>query len=111
MKLLSSIMLGVVAIGTVFTSGCATSAEDVGESTAEIGVGVPNPSGAYFASVRANGSGRPSISRTASRTRLLPARSTLRPERGDMTTSTHGSISPPRFATRSTTSRSRFARR
>jgi hypothetical protein len=40
-------------------AGCAGPAEDTGSSGQELGVDVPNPSGAYFANVTANGTGCP----------------------------------------------------
>src|SRR4051812_22208688 len=61
MKLASSLALVAVAACSSFAAGCAdTTEESVDEGTAELaGIGVPNPSGAYFAAVRANGSGCP----------------------------------------------------
>jgi hypothetical protein len=66
MKLFSSLALSVVAlVACVGGTGCAadsTGAEDLGDSTTEAlgsSVNVPNPSGAYFASVSAMGTGCP----------------------------------------------------
>ena len=69
MKLFSSLAVSLLAlVATVGASGCAADstgpdadAEEMGESSAALGstVTVPNPSGAYFASVTANGSGCP----------------------------------------------------
>jgi hypothetical protein len=67
MKLVSSLALSLVALACAFTVGCAADsdgqdpAEEIGEATGELGsaVSVPNPSGAYFASISANGSGCP----------------------------------------------------
>jgi hypothetical protein len=67
MKLFSSVAISLVAlVACVGASGCAAdtaSSEDgAGSSTTEAlgsGINVPNPSGAYFANVSANGTGCP----------------------------------------------------
>jgi hypothetical protein len=69
MKLFSSLAVSLVAlVATLGASGCAAdnttdtlADEPMGEASSELGstVNVPNPSGAYFASVTANGTGCP----------------------------------------------------
>ncbi len=62
MKLLSSLVFSLVAALATGISGCAAdTAEDMDQSTQALGqtINVPNPSGAYFASVTANGTGCP----------------------------------------------------
>jgi hypothetical protein len=62
MKFLSSLLVSVAAAACVGVTGCAVdSAEEIGETTQGLGqtLDVPNPSGAYFASVTANGTGCP----------------------------------------------------
>lgn len=58
---LGSILVSIVAVAVApGLIGCsAESAENIEESSQQLGVNVPNPSGAYFASVTANGSGCP----------------------------------------------------
>ena len=50
-----------ISAGCLALTGCARDAEDIASGTANLGTGVdvPNPSGAYFASVTANGTGCP----------------------------------------------------
>jgi hypothetical protein len=68
MKFFSSLSVSLVAlVACVGASGCAADTtadsadEPMGEASSELGstVAVPNPSGAYFASVTANGTGCP----------------------------------------------------
>ncbi len=66
MKLVSSLLVSLVAaFSCVGAAGCAADtaepSEDLGEATADLGatVDVPNPSGAYFAKISANGTGCP----------------------------------------------------
>ena len=64
MKLVSSLFV-LAAISCVGVVGCAADAtepsEELGEASSELGstIDVPNPSGAYFAKVTANGTGCP----------------------------------------------------
>jgi hypothetical protein len=61
MKLTSSTLSALALLATASMIGCAGTAEEIGDSTQALGqsIDVPNPSGAYFAKVTANGSGCP----------------------------------------------------
>src|SRR5215468_1810753 len=55
-------LLTVILGGTLAVDGCAAEADQgsgEGNATEALGVSVPNPSGAYFASITANGTGCP----------------------------------------------------
>jgi hypothetical protein len=62
MKLLSSLSFGLVLVAaSACVAGCAQDSADIGSTSEDLGTGVdvPNPSGAYFANVSANGTGCP----------------------------------------------------
>jgi hypothetical protein len=65
MKALSSVFISLAALACMSATGCAgepsSSDESMGNSTQALGstIDVPNPSGTYFASVTANGTGCP----------------------------------------------------
>jgi hypothetical protein len=63
MKLLSSLSFALtLASVAACVAGCAEDAGDIGSSTSSAlgsGIDVPNPSGAYFANITANGTGCP----------------------------------------------------
>jgi hypothetical protein len=62
MKFFSSAVSLLALVACVGAAGCAadgSSDEELGDSTAALGTDVPNPSGAYFASITANGTGCP----------------------------------------------------